>query len=268
MTLGTYDILNLLGATLATFALGYAAFWGLKVRSALGVKAYKKQAVGIGLIALLLAGTNTVNTIAAYLVFGSAGSALEQGGYGLFFIFLLLLLYWTDSSVATTRRTDPLSRDTLRWSRVRIPLWIAAIPGSVVIIVVDVHALLLNGGHFSWWYGGGSLFQLGQLLLIPAIFVPLISGVVLFPIIRRRTPDRILRSHFSWFAAFAVVYFVFNNTLSNLLSIALETTPALFFDYASLVVCSYCLYRSALSLTPVNLDTSRPTQPQTVAPQE
>jgi hypothetical protein len=237
-----FDVLNLLGITIVSVALGYTAFWAFNVRKALAIRVYRHQALGIALIASTYALSLIVNTVSAYVVYGDPLFAVGQGGYGLFFVFLVMLFYWIDSSVIASRRSDPLGREILRWSKLRIALWIGTLPAALIVIPVDLYVLIFQGGNF----GGSAPGSLG-IVLILGIFIPPISGAVLLPIMLRRTVDSTLRRQLKWFGLFAAVFLVVNLFLGN----QPDRVLGLFYTYLGSLIGAFCLYRSVLSLTPV-----------------
>ena len=260
--LGDLDILNLFGVAASSIILVYVAFWALNVRRALPVHAYKRQALGIALIAISLALANVVDTIEAYVYIGTPFGAIGQSGFGLWFVFLLFLFYWVDSSVIAVRKSDPKARDTFHWSRLRIVLWAFSLPGQVLIFFVSITSLILSGptaSANSSAPSGGLIGVVLLVVLVGAIFIPLASAVVMLPVVARRTADRTFRTQLIWFAAFAVVYFVFVNQLgsiscpNNACTIPTQVSAewfGLYISYVGLALGAFCLVRSVSSLVP------------------
>ena len=234
----SFDVANLTAVAAASFFLGYVTYWALIVHRALGIKVYRNRALGIALISSILASTEIATTFDAYVNYKNAIAAVGNGGFGLFFVFLLLLFYCVDSSVLSARRTDPLSRDTLHWSKLRLFLWIPTAIVSVIVIPIDIYSVVSSSNPTT---APPSLFA----LFFAAIFIPIISAVVLLPVAARRAGDSALRMHLKWFGLFAASYFV-----SNILSNTLDPSIGLFVDHLGLVFGGYCLYRSVLSLVP------------------
>jgi hypothetical protein len=248
--INSFDIANLITAAAASSFLGYVSYWALIVRRALGIRVYRKQALGIASIALILASTEIATTFDAYIFYKNATAAVGNGGFGLFFVFLLLLFYCVDSSVLTARRTDPLSRDTLHWSKLRLFLWIPTAIVAAIVIPIDIYSAVLSSNPIP---APASLFT----LLFPAIFIPIVSAVILLPLVARRAGDFALRMQLKWFGVFAASYFV-----TNIVSNTLDPTIGLYVDHLGLIFSGYCLYRSVLSLVPttpfpkINIETS------------
>ncbi len=222
-----------------TLALGYAAFWSLNVRRVLAIQVYRNQALGTALIALTLALTVIGDTSSAYVVYQNPLDAVGNGAFGLFFVFLVTFFYWIDASVLAFKRSDPQSKDAFRWSKLRIVLWIGVLPAPAIAIPFDILNPLSNvNAAPPAWMAATS---------IPGIFIPLISGAILLPMIARRTIDPLMRGHLKWFGYFALVYLIIANLLGNLPGGAWS----LFFEYVGLSAAAFCLYRSVLFLAPV-----------------
>jgi hypothetical protein len=239
--MSSFDLLNIALVALEVSTLGYAAFWARNVREALAIGVYRGQAFGIVLIAITLALEQIGATISAYFVYHDPLQAFGNGGFGLFFIFLIALFYWVDASAFAARRSDPLSRDNLHWSKVRIVLWAGTLPAAIIVILVSIVSLISSGGN------SGVAPSWATLFLIPGIFIPLISCAVVLPVIAFRTHDKLLRNHFKWFGLFGIIYLAFNQITGILPNITL----ALLLIYVGNIIGAYCLYRSALSLTPL-----------------
>ena len=74
------------------------------------------------------------------------------GGLIISFGFILIFL-WIDSTVSIARRSDPLFRDTLRWSKLRYLFWLVTIGGAVGALFTSI-----NSGFSTVAGFGGALF--------------------------------------------------------------------------------------------------------------
>jgi hypothetical protein len=235
-----YDLVFLAIIIGAPAAYGYAAFSAFSIRRRLSGDLYRKQALGIGIVSIL---------------FGVLDLTTSNVISGLLFSFLAIIVfwgvfvstfYWIDTSVRAARLSDPLLRDSLHWSRLRFVLWgylVAALP-LVGVIVIEFP----QGGPPP---AGTS--PLVDLLFVFSLFAPiwvtLVSGFVVFPVVARRSGDRNLRHHLAWFGAYAAV--IFASAVGSFL-ISSEATQA--YDFAQGLVAifaSYFLYRSSRSLAPI-----------------
>ena len=128
-----------IGFPVPTALFIYAAFWALTIRKGLGGWIYRNQALGISLVSLAylveLVGNFLTITILANNQF------LFDVGFLLRFDFIAIMtFYWIDSSMRTVHDIDPLSRDTLYWSKLRYVLWVLNIFGvgtAFVLAAVD-----------------------------------------------------------------------------------------------------------------------------------
>ncbi len=198
----------------------YAAYWALNIRHALAVKVYRRQALGIGLVAISFAILDFEQVLSSVIIPSLGGNGFIF--FGTVFLVSLILFYWIDSSMISARRSDPLLRDSLHWSKLRILLWILI----VAWYLIDVILLTLNPTP-------------SVLLLGPVILVPL-SGALSLSVVSRRSKDIAFRRHLKWFAVFTVLLFFIIPLGANIAS------------YALIFPAGYSLYRSARSLAPLN----------------
>lgn len=207
-----------------------ALYSALSVRRILGVRLYRHQALGVGLIVIAM--------WLSLLFFSASGifannlylsNGLMYVGGGFIFMTLLATFYWIDSSVRSAMLSDPMVRDPLRWRQVRLILW-PTILTSVALIV-----LLLT-------FFPNSFQNASFGLLYPiAIFGVFLSGAIFVPVYARKSGDRTLRIHLQWFGLFLV---------SVLGSVVLSGLSAAF-TAAGFAAASFCLYRSARTLVPI-----------------
>ncbi len=190
----------------------------------------RNLAFGIGLVAISLAWISLHLTLP---VFDIPNGTLVGDINFFFFLYVpaQLYFYWADASVLASRNTDPLRRNTLHWSRMRLAIW-ALLLGSDVLFVIDqvLYTDVILGG------GTGILSTLTAVL---GIFIPFVVSPVLLVISWRRSREPTFRAHLKWFAFFAI-------------SLGLGPLAAIFI-FAPLwaigwAIGGYCLYRSARSL--------------------
>lgn len=227
----------------------YAEYWALSIRHALAVPLYRRQAFGIAVIVLSLWFTigvfvvvPTTWPLAAYIVLTN---------YSFYFLFIVLF-YWIDASILASRRSDPLLRDTLYWSRIRIPFWIAniiiwAIPLCVIGYAAVVGDVSLMNELNSGTYPNTPVYQVLRIIYNLPILV-LLCGIIYLPAIAIRAKyDRSLRRHFLWFAPTAIgLLLLFFGILGSVGTLG-HLLSALVF-----VLVGYSLYRSAKALVPLN----------------
>jgi hypothetical protein len=233
-----------------------AAYRAFAVRRSLAVGLYRRQALWAGMIAstyVLLFGSNLpflyllppnnwLDLIASFLQ-----------DVGIFFVFA-----WVDASTLIARRSDPLLRDPVHWTKVRKRLW-ALMALSLVSSYVFAISLVLQGGSLS---SGPSPPELAFLLVI--IVVPFGSGAVTIPISASRSGDSVFRKHLKWLSvtmvSFVAITLYFGALLAvgtaygylDLLRAVLSQTTSTIFVFILGLILSYSLYRSAQSLAPLN----------------
>jgi hypothetical protein len=239
-------------------ALVYAAYWAFDIRHALTVRLYRNQAFGLGLFSLLV-------TLAALPSpqpgsSGILGSISFQIEYTLVTsAFWLGVIYFVDASALASRRSDPLLRDTLRWSKVRYALWVFQIFNvSFILLGVTFSAITGNSTLANQIMQGNN----GAFTSLPAIIANLAWGTafgsfIVFLPVAFRARDPSLRRHFKWLAVMAVVVGLVFIIMGILSSTPLETslaTPFGTFVGTSVffLTAGYCLYRSARALVPLN----------------
>src|SRR6266566_1329814 len=206
-----------------------AAYWAFIIRKALVTGLYRKQALWAGTMGLYLVSLSTFLTIAlsfnlTTLSVNILGGLLISSGF-------IVLFAWIDSTVRVARRSDPLLRDTLRWSRLRYFIGFVTVFGAISALLTSI-----NSGFALVAPFGGALFFGAIALLISA----------------RRSGDTTLRRHLKWMGlAIAMLWLA-----SQLTGILCRIFPAgsitsEVITYSVVVVGGFCLYRSARSLVPL-----------------
>ncbi len=246
-------------------ALVYAAYWAFGIRNALTMRLYRNQALALGLFSLVL-------MIAALPSpqpgeSGILGSVPFEIGYLLVTAaFWLGVVFFVDSTMLAVRRSDPLLRDTLYWSKVRYVLYVVQISIVLFIILGVLYSTITGNPTLADQILAGNN---GATTSIPADIADLawtvsFASCVMFVPAAIRTKDPTLRSHFKWLCGIAIlvlVYFVSTGALeSTPLAGIMESTvgESLETGFFFLLV-GYFLYRSAKALVPLNRIPSSPT---------
>ena len=231
------DILSLALSALANLVpflyvavLAYTVYLSISIRRALSVVEYRKQALGVGLIALAW-----ILLLLNYGVQAVTGSyALFSFGFGL---VMITLFYWIDSSVLATRRTDPLARDTLWWTRLRYVLWALTVASTFVAAFLAYYYQATTGTEPMFMFNGQ--YGVGYM---PAWFV-LAAGVVALPVSASRAKDGFLRRNIGWLGAFVILVQIVGVEPSSIAN-------SQFGIFGVLLIASLCLFQSARSLVP------------------
>ncbi len=225
--LSSIDI-NSIGHGIAGLIELYAAYWAFGIRRALAVRIYRRQALGIGLVAIGFAILDLEQTVSIFDI-----AVLEDSGLlfiATLFIVFLILFYWIDASMISAKRSDPLLRDSLHWSKLRILIWIVLLAWTGTDILLFGLGIILT-------------FE----LLVPLVLVP-ISGAVALSTAVRRSNDITFHKHLKWFAIFTIL-------LALIVPLTAPSTPSLALSiaqFAFIFPAGYSLYRSARSLVPLN----------------
>jgi len=224
----------------------YAAFWAFSIRHVLAVRLYRNQAFGIGFVVLAVYSTLAVfdltpSTNSLQIISGLTNSS--------FYFLFIVLFYWLDASVIATRRSDPLLRDTLHWSKIRIPLWIINGITWGTILLLLIYSEITGNVSILNQLDTGNINNFVLRIMYNFPIAVLISGVIFLPAIALRSKwDKTLRRHFLWFApSYAGLLFIF--FLGSIVPTGLAGSIV---TIIIVLAMGYSLYRSAKSLVPLN----------------
>lgn len=220
---------------LVVFAIVYAyvAYTAIAISRSLSNRVYRNQARGLAVFAILIVEFAVEGTLAPSVphVLPDLVNAIQL--LGIWFAILIGFYYYIDTSIGAARPTDPLFRDTLHWTRLRVAFWVYDIGAAIVF------PMAAAVGIYDYANGGiPAILQAG----IPGLIV-VISGAVVLPIAIRRSKDKTLKKHLSWFAIYMIwLVLLFVGGFSNVPNLV-----ALFVFLAG----AYPLYRSAIALVPL-----------------
>jgi hypothetical protein len=217
----------------------YGTYWALSIRRTLVSPAYRNHALWLGVVSFMLyAALTIVNLSSSNVIFSVAQSLVVLTMIAVVFGFV-------DSAVPIMRRSDPLLRSILHWSRVRIALWLDVCLAGVYFVYSAIDPSFGSSGVWAF-------------LGFPLLLLPFIIGAPALLIGVRRSRDLVLRRSLEWFSAL-LMFLVANALLSFIVLIVFNVTtydatysfPALVFA-PGMFLGSYSLYRSARSLAPIN----------------
>ena len=225
------------GLVLALCLAAYAAYWSFDLRRALKVRAYSRQ--------MLLVGSFTIYGVVLlalfYLVYFIAPNLQNSpilGFQSALYIFLPPIIFaWLDSSLRVGRRSDPLLRDSFRWSKLRMVLW--------PLLLLSLIGYLVQGNL--------SVIGLLSYVILAVSVVPLI-------VTARRSGDRYYRRSLEWFGV-ALAAIVTQNigfaTLVQGLGTGIVYSPsgfiwAILANFVDVPIVFYGAYLCARSLVPLN----------------
>ncbi len=216
----------------------YAAYWAFDTRRALAVRVYRNQALSTGILTLVL-----WFSFYAFVTFSNSSNLqLADGVTAIAFSSVLLaFFYFTDVTMRAARRSDPLLRDTLYWSKLRIPLWIIVGFSFGAILGITFYAIATNDLNLLTGINTGAFENfLLNLVFNYFTYIPFV-GIIFLPAVAIRAKwDRGLRLYFLWVALVILTYFI--NTEFNI-----PGTFILLF-----LAGGYFLYRASRSLAPIS----------------
>jgi len=221
--------------SIAVASFGAAAVRAFNLRQAMTVGIRRRQEMGLGLVAA------SFGWICLALILSSGGTGLSGDVYFYFFLFIpaLILFYWADASLLTSRRADPLLRDTFHWSRLRLGFWGLLLGANVLYVIVQIlyYDIVIQSSS-------GEPGLVMQAIVAPGIFLPFVAAPVLIVAAWLRAKEPTIRQHLRWFAygVLAIGLAVVPGTIPLFLLTGILLWP---FGW---IVAGYCLYRSARSL--------------------
>jgi hypothetical protein len=231
--------------------LALAAYWAFAIRGALKGEPSRSQALWLGVVCLFL--------IPA-LPTPESTDALGQLVIGVFYgaSLPLVLVAWIDGTVRAARRSDPLFRNTLAWSGVRIAVWVATL--AAVASYFSLFAIeTLTATNLATAFG----------VLIGGPYVPVfVAGTPALLLAVRRTKSETRRANLRWLGLFALstsatiaIAFVLLSSLVGqsfpsgfLYFLAFKGIYAVGYNVFQIffIIGAYCLYRNSRSLALLN----------------
>jgi len=219
----------------------YGAYWAFSIRRALTSAAYRRQALLLGLVCVLIASSAFVTNSSNTLVYEAIVTYYAA--------FVLIIFAFIDSTIPVARRSDPLLRDILHWRRLRIIVW------TVDAFLILLFYYLSISDNFSTT--AVAPLAVNYLFLL----VPAVAGAPALLIGALRSRDPALRSHLKWLGLTLVLFFISVAIgaiagVSSASGVISSSSPS----YSLVAIVSdvfyvlafYTLYRSARALAPIN----------------
>lgn len=223
----------------------YAAYWAFTIRRALVSRLYRRHALWLGALGVLLAVTVFLTYSANYTI-----NVMISVYYDVLFA---VTFAFVDSLIPVARRSDPLLRSILRWEKLRYFMWcdVAALGILNSLSYVSYQSPVLSSSlarfilqDVGWVAAATILFGVSGLAMLIAV---------------RRSGDSVLRSSLKWLGAlfiFVILQFVVDTLEYSLIPNLSQFDY--FYSYPALpwgilfIATAYALYRSARSLAPMN----------------
>ena len=206
----------------------YSAYWAFVIRRALMHRLYKRQALWVGSMAVYFVALSSFLTVVIeyninVLAVNASGGLLIASGF-------VVLFLWIDSTIRVARRSDPLYRDSFRWSKLRYFWGIVTTFGAVGAVFDAINSGLAAAAPF----GGALLFGAIALLLTGS-----------------RSGDPTLKTHLKWTGLCIFLLWLSSQLVDVLSKILLDADLAQAITFGLVALGAYALYRSARSLAPI-----------------
>jgi len=160
----------------------------------------------------------------------------------------IVIFAWMDSTIRVARLSDPLFRDTLRWSKLRYLLGFGTVGGAIASVISAIMSGFSQVAPF-----GGALFLGAFALLISA----------------SRSGDITLKKHLTWTGLCTFFLWLGSQVqmpLSRIQFLVQLNLPDVI-TYVFVAAGAYSLYRSAKSLVPLgHVSIADSTEPAVVQP--
>ncbi len=222
---------------------GYSSYWAFIIRRALVQRLYRRQAWWVGWMAIYFVALSTFLTLALtfnvnLLPINILGGLLISSGF-------IVLFLWIDSTIRVARRSDPLYRDTARWSKLRYFWGLATVGGAIGALFDSITSGFNSVAPFS-----GALFFGAITLLLSA----------------KRSGDPTLRRHLKWTGLCIFILWLGNQIIGPLFNLISDAYFVESIALGLVGLSAYSLYRSARSLAPIShLSTIAPSGLQQLA---
>jgi hypothetical protein len=218
---------------------------------------YRRQAFWLGTISVLFAVISFLDYFGAAFYFQSSGLdvivTLSQNAT------VIVAFFWIDSSILVGRRSDPLLRDTIRWSRLRYLPWALMLGGEALVIGYVISQAVRGTFGLS-----GSVPPLIFASLGVALVTPFLSTAVAVPLTASRSRDPIFRKHLRWLGlvmfalallAVQVLVPIANGSAVGAVQVFrawLDTPQLNVLSFATILVATFAFFKGARSLAPTS----------------
>ena len=218
----------------------YGAYWALTIRKALMGYLYRRQALWVGWVAIYFVAQSAF--IALAIFYNATGFYVDLLAAAFIAVGFVAIFVWIDSTVLVARRSDPLQRDTLRWSKLRYFIGITSTIGLFFNLIFNL--IFTNSS-------GSSYILLGSPPLLGFIGTILLLGAIALLLSARRSGDMTLRRHLKWFGLGAGLLWITGQVGAPWARASGDSILVPIITYSLFAVAAYCFYRSAKSLVPL-----------------
>jgi hypothetical protein len=221
---------------LDVLVFSYATYWAFAIGKSLVSPLYRRQALWVGAIGIYFTAFFLFIGLAQTLGINFTDNIASSIAVGAFiYVGVVTFFVWIDSTIRVARRSDPLRRNTLKWSGLRWVFGFFVFVGTFFGLVFN-STQALNAVQSTPLYG-----TIGIVLLLGSI--ALIKG-------GRRSADLVLKAHLRWFGLFAAFLW---GTIGSIgpLHTAIGDPTVEVVSGTLFAVAAYFLYRTARSLVPI-----------------
>ena len=208
----------------------YAAYWAFIIRRALVHGLYRRQASWVVAMGIYFVALSSFLTFAIYynlnsLIVNALGGTIIGSGF-------IVIFAWMDTTIRVARRSDPLSRDTIHWSKLRYFIGLVTVGGAVT----SVFQAVTSGFSQVAPYGG-------------ALFI----GAIALIVSAKRSGDITLKKHLLWTGLCTFFLWLASQAEMPLSEIQLlaQSNLSQVFTFVIVAAGAFSLYKSAKSLIPL-----------------
>ncbi|HYB76255.1 MAG TPA: hypothetical protein VEC08_04790 [Nitrososphaerales archaeon] len=250
-------VFDILTGVVVLLIFGYTTYISTNIGWSLAVGLYRRQALWVSVLSAIYALLLLETFISVFYL--STESAPEDLIVSLSQdIGIIAIFAWADASARIARRSDPLLRDSLNWSKLRRFVW-ALLAVSIASTYYFAFALVASTGSLSVAPSPGLLISLAAFL-----FTPFVAGAFVIPVSAARTGDPVLRRHLRWFSllfvllvalsAYVVYVLAFGGASGyiDILRRIVENPASNTYLMLTYLVAGYAFFKSARSLVPLN----------------
>jgi hypothetical protein len=237
---GDISTVSIILSVVVGAVFSYGAYWALTIRKALMSYLYRRQALWVGWVAIYFVAQSAF--IAVVIFSNSLGFYVNLLAAAFIAAGSAAIFVWIDSTVLVARRSDPLQRDTLHWSKLRYFIGISQAIGNFFNILFNV--ILANSS-------GSSYQLLGYPPLLGYIGTILLLGAIALLLSAKRSGDMTLRRHLKWFGLGAGLLWVTGQLGSPWAKAGGNSILLPIVTYSLFAAAAYFFYRSAKSLVPL-----------------
>jgi hypothetical protein len=222
--------------------LALGTYRALKIRGALAHTIYRSRALGLALVAVLY----TIVLITDLVPYPNQTDLVTATLITLTFnlpylVFAFMMFVSVDRTILVAIDMDLFLRNTLRWPRLRLPLYALVLASFALVLVANPFLFLQNPPTWA---------TTADLAFYPLFLIPLGISAVALALSARRSLEDTMRRFVAFFSV-SVAFFITDSILFNYVYYFYYTPALQFVDDLVIIAATYFLYRAIVSLTPL-----------------